>query len=141
MIEFIHESGPHGDETCWYTVEFSEGLTLRNFLVELHKYASEHKEWGSVYLGYSYDDQIIEYNGRQNMAWLYMGEPYMDADKKSVVYENSKRLYNKYIDRKIVSIRANGGWGSMNYYLMMDWDKTGSIIEAELDLPFDKERE
>lgn len=141
MIEFIHESGPHGDETCWYTVEFSEGLTLRNFLVELHKYAFEHKEWGSVYLGYSCDDHIIEYNGRQNMAWLYMGEPYMDADKKNVAYENSKRLYNKYIARKIVSIRANGGWGSMNYYLMMECDRTESIIEAELDLPFDKERE
>jgi hypothetical protein len=123
VMKFTLKSGPHGDCTCWYDIEVPKGWTLRDFITyAVHTYASEHREWGCIrkvpFEGYR--DHIVEYDGRQGkngMAWLYKGKQYMTPDDKSELLENSTMLYNKYIDREIVSVRANGGWGTMDYYL------------------------
>lgn len=123
VMKFTLKSGPHGDCTCWYDIEVPKGWTLRDFITyAVHIYAKEHKEWGCIrkvpFEGYR--DHIVEYDGKQGengAAWLYKGEQYMTPNEKSELLENSTALYNKYIDREIVSVRANGGWGTMDYYL------------------------
>ena len=119
MIKFVCSGGPYGDATSNYNVEFPEGWTLRDFCAHvLHDYAVKNKEWGSVSSGFGYENTIIEYDSKK--AWIYQGEHWMDSEKRHELFENSKRLYNEYIDKKIVAIRANGGWSVMHYDLTFE---------------------
>ena len=119
-IKVLYRSPMCGDCTCWYDLEVPKGWTLRDFIRYVsHEYAVEHKEFGHIrkqpFEGYR--DHIITYNGRTNEVSLYGGEHYFTSEEKSKFLENSTTLYNKYIDREIVGVRANGGWGAMDYYL------------------------
>jgi hypothetical protein len=119
-LKVLHRSPTCGDCTCWYDLEVPKGWTLRDFIRYVcHEYAIERKEFGHIrkqpFDGYG--DHIVTYNGRRSEVSLYNGEHYFTPEEKAKYLENSTALYNKYIDREIVSVRANGGWGAMDYYL------------------------
>ena len=119
-LKVIKKTGPHGDCTCWYDIEVPKGWTLRDFIQYVcHEYAVKHKEWGDIrkqpFGGYR--DHIITYNGKTGEASLYGGERYFTQEEKDEYLENSTNLYNKYIDKEIIGVRANGGWGAMDYFL------------------------
>lgn len=137
MIKFIHKSGPHGDETCWYDVEFPEQWTVEDFIRYIvYTYAPEHDEWGEFAIGHT---DFVEYTARKGQkphAWLCV--PSWAKDREARL-EESKRLYNDNIGKKLVSVRANGGWSAMSYYLTVE-EESKPYLYAELDLPFDKEK-
>ena len=119
-LKVVKKTGPHGDCTCWYDIEVPKGWTLRDFIRYVcHEYAVEHKERGAIrkqpFDGYN--DHIVEYDGKKGSAWLYGGEQYFSPEDKEKSLANSTALYDKYIDKEIVGVRANGGWGSMDYFL------------------------
>lgn len=121
-LKVIKSTGPHGDATCWYQIEVPKDWTMRDFVQYVcHDYAVEHQECGTIACGRGgYNDKIIEYSGRGwrgGKASLYTGEQYFTPKDKSEQLENSIALYNKYIDRKIIGVQANGGWGAMDYFL------------------------
>lgn len=136
MIKFIHRSGPHGDATCWYDIKFPDGWTVEDFMrYVVYTYAPEHDEWGEFAIG---STDFVEYTarkGEQPCAWLCV--PSWAKDREARLAE-SRRLYNDNINKKLISVRANGGWSAMSYYLTVESDKPR--IQAELDLPFDKEK-
>ena len=136
MIEFIYKSGPHSDETSWYDVKFPDDWTVRDFIrYVVFTYAPEHGEWGEFAIN---NTDFVEYTARTSEkphAWLCV--PSWAKDKEARLAE-SKQLYNDNINKKLVSVRANGGWSAMSYYLAVENDK--SYLQAELDLPFDKEK-
>lgn len=119
-IKVLHRSPTSGDCTCWYDLEVPKGWTLRDFIQYVgHEYAVEHKEFGAIrkqpYDGFR--DHIIIYNGRTDEVSLYNGEHYFTPEERVRSLENSTALYNTYIDREIIGVRANGGWGMMDYML------------------------
>lgn len=123
QIKITETTGPHGDATCWYKAEVVGDLTMREFIAYVaHDYAVRAKEWGTIEIApmRGYEGHVVEYKGFEGpngTAWLYAGEHWMDSEQRNHYLENSTTLYNKYIDREIVSVRANGGWGAMDYYL------------------------
>ena len=119
-IKVLHKSPMSSDCSCWYDLEVPKGWTLRDFIQYVgYEYAVEHKEFGRIrkqpFGGYS--DHIITYNGKISEVSLYNGENYFTPEEKARYLENSIALYNKYIDKEIVGVRANGGWGMMDYCL------------------------
>ena len=136
MIEFIYRSGPHGDETCWYDIKFPDGWTVKDFMrYVIYIYAPEHDEWGEFAID---NTDFVEYAARKNEkphAWLYV--PSWAKNRETRLAE-SERLFNDNINKKLVSVCANGGWSAMSYYLTVENDEPR--LQAELDLPFDKEK-
>lgn len=119
-LKVIKSTGPHGDCTCWYDLEIPKGWTLRDFIQYVgYEYAVEHNEFGDIrkqpFAGYS--DHIVTYDGKRSEVLLYNGEHYFTPEEKAKYLENSTALYNKYLDKEIVGVRANGGWGMMDYML------------------------
>lgn len=92
--------GPYGDQTWSYDVTFPKGSTLR----DLMKFISKLNEWGDIRLGVSLFGPII---ARYDKDKFY-GDPEKldDIEKK-----------------KLKAVRANGGWGAMSYYVMLEEDE------------------
>jgi len=130
MIKFTNQK-ECGDATSWYDVIIPQDWTMRDFIAYVvHKYAVVCKEWGTIKLA-SYrgcEGHIVEYDGRNGKCgtcYLYAGEAFMNEDQQDFYLENSRKLYNQYIDCKVRSVRANGGWGVMDYILTMEVEENG----------------
>lgn len=102
-----------GDATCWYDISFPEGISVHKFI---RLVVNEHPtEWGSI-----------------NFGW----------DKKLCEYNHGKRKvcqgYREFRDLPVRAATANGGWGLMDYYLMIDipMPKPEVVLDAQTAFAF-----
>ena len=97
-MKFNHVAGPFGDCTSRYNViDFPQ--TVREFVYEVLK---DPKEWG--YIGIRNSDLPFKVFGNPNIEYAY-GK--LKAENFS----------DEWLNRKIVSVRASGGWSRMDYLL------------------------
>lgn len=100
-FELVTKNGPLSDHTYNYDVNLLKKLTLKEFIDEI---INKKTEWGSIY--------INDYNVHQK------------PDDNKIRYENGKILSDtipeKYLDKEIRMITANGGWSMMNYWVTTD---------------------
>lgn len=98
MIKFIQSTPESRDCTCGYVVELDKEYTVREF-IEL-VVTERQKEWGSVSVHSDtkiFGIQVCEY-------------------KHGIVTVVDN---NEFMDRKIESITAQGGWSNMDYTLLL----------------------
>lgn len=95
-LKLVRVSGPHGDETSSYRVDFPEGMTVKEFIETTLK--ENPGEWGTFSSSWSSSGKIAEY-------------------KYGKLIETGFETYNKFKDRKVKSVSANGGWSLMNYVI------------------------
>lgn len=125
MMKFTNQK-ECGDATSWYDVIIPTEWTVKDFIrYAVHTYAKENKEWGAIEFAHlrGYVSKIVEYDGREGKdgaCWLYVGEDHMSIDEREKFLDNSREFYNQFADTKIISIRANGGWGVMDYILTLE---------------------
>ena len=93
-----HKTRDCGDATAWYEVGFPKGISVHEFIRLV--VIENPKEWGSI--NYGWDKKLCEYSGG-----------------KRKVCEG----YKQYRDLPVVAVTANGGWGLMDYHLMIDIPK------------------
>ena len=119
LMKFTCTGGPYGDECSSYDVSFPEDWTFEDFIrYMVHTRSIERKEWGKVSVGSMFSGHVIEY--KCGIARLYAGERYYDAEKKHECYENSVRLYEGNLKKKVVSIYAHGGQSAMDYVVKLE---------------------
>jgi hypothetical protein len=129
VLKFIHKSGPHGDCTTYYYVEFPEGWTVEDFMRYIvYNYAASHNEFGNFEIN---DHRFIEYSCRKgdlpsarlhNGAWLFYGNK-REEEKKEEYLNTSREIYNTYIHRKLKRVIAGMGWGRSDYHLEVEDDE------------------
>ena len=114
MIKFEHVAGPFGDCTSRYKLSFDKPYTISEFIEEILQNKDEYGE-------------------------IYIGENYIKPkDTCSYAYGNLRSRFNdRYLNRKIISAKASGGWGCMDYYLnlkandmVLKYIKKPIIVEA-----------
>ena len=88
-FNWIHTGGPFGDATDNYIIEFDKPLKVSEFI----EYVRSQKEWAHFY----FDN-------------VYPWECELHRDGRDI-----KPCPEKYLDREIESIDANGGWGNYGY--------------------------
>ena len=94
-FSLIYTGGPYGDETCSYVGYLNQPLTVREFIDAVFEQHSD--EWGTIHI---FDDTYLDYR---------YGE---------IKYISSQ--FNEYLDKKIKSFTAHGGWTLMDYNLDME---------------------
>lgn len=100
-IDFKTTGGPYGDATSNYEIIFPKGTTVREFVKYIvDDYSVKHGEWGDIHLGSVLGEKLISYS-RGKLTGVGLN-------------------FDKYIDRKITKIRANGGWSCMYYFLLLE---------------------
>lgn len=114
MIKFKCTAGPFGDCTSRYDVLFDRPYTISEFIEEI---LQNKNEYGKIYIGGNYFS-------RKDMCAYRYGE---------LISEFNER----YLDRKIISAKASGGWGCMDYFLILKandmtlkYIKKSIIVEA-----------
>ena len=91
--------GPYGDQTWSYNVTFPKGATLRDLMT----FISKLNEWGDIRLGDLFGPIIARYDKDK-----FYGDPEkLDANEK----------------KKLKTVRANGGWSYMCYYVTLEEDE------------------
>lgn len=108
MLNFRKTGGPYGDATSRYAVELNRELTVEEFISEILK----RNEWGQVRVLNSeirgtcpFGALVVEYRGDQIIG-RGIG-------------------YRQYLDQKVRSVRASGGWSAMDYTI--DLETGGNI--------------
>lgn len=100
MLELTQVSNYASDCTAVWAVEYSKS-TLAELIEDI---VIERKgDWGSVRIGYGFND-VIEYNhGKYTIT--------------------NEQQYEQYKDKPIVKIRAYGGWTYMTYNVIYEESK------------------
>lgn len=92
-IKLICIAGPFGDATSAYEVMFPEDMTVLDFIAcVLEEFP---KEWGEFSVGWK---DIVEYN-------------------RGTYKIINKELFDEVKNKKMSSVKANGGWTLMTYYI------------------------
>lgn len=94
MFRFYQTGPTRGDCTSPYEVAMDKEYTVNEFVQEV----LTQKEWG--YIGIYCQGEIF-------------GDPKCE-------YSNDKLLYslpNEYLNKKVVKVKADGGWSRMDYLL------------------------
>lgn len=95
-FELIHTGGPYGDETSTYDGHLNMPLTVNDFVITvLNNYKDE---WGIITIGPHLAH--IEYRYGQ-------------------ITDTSHNI-DKYLNKKIKSFNARGGWTLMDYALELE---------------------
>ncbi len=97
MFRFIETRPVGGDCICGYRLELDKEYTVASFIETVLKERSN--EWG--YIG-------IDKKG----AWL--GEPNCEYRRGKLM---TKQLDEEYLNKKILEVRADGGWSRMDYII------------------------
>lgn len=126
VLNFIHKSGPHGDETTYYYVEFPDGWTVEDFMRYIvYSYSATHNEFGYFEIN---NHRFVEYSCRKgdmpsahlyNGAWLFYGDK-REGEKKEGYLNKSREIYNTYIHKKLKRVIAGMGWGRSDYNLEVE---------------------
>ena len=98
-MEFIHTSGPYGDETSKYDVRLKKEYTVKEFV---EKVLLNKDEWG--YIGIYKRCEIF-------------GKPNCEYWKGKLT---TNPLPEEYLDKKIRECKASGGWTRMDYILYLE---------------------
>lgn len=102
-----------GDATCWYTVKLTEELTIKEFIEQIRQESAEEHNHGW------FGDFTI--SNKDEYTWPFMeyrsGKLYASRFQDKSPW---KETLDTYGDMKITSMRANGGWGNMSYYIRVD---------------------
>ena len=111
LFNLIHLSGPHGDETSSYRVDFPEGMTVAEFIPAIIK--QNLNEWGDIEISWHHH-KVVKYKQGE---WEIVNEK---------VYETVK-------NKEIYSIISNGGWTNMDYTLYIkDKPKTKIVTTNKI---------
>ena len=94
----FHKTQENGDATSNYNITTSAN-TVREFVHEVIEYMQKHNEWGSIYAFSS-----------KNSGYITL----VDYSRFKVNFLNN---YGSYCNKPIGRIWANGGWGTMSYYI------------------------
>ena len=94
----FHKTQENGDATSNYNITTS-AKTVREFVYEVIEYMQKHNEWGS-----------IDAFASKNSGYITL----VDYSRFKVNFSNS---YSSYCNKPIERIWANGGWGTMSYYI------------------------
>ena len=94
----FHKTQENGDATSNYNITTSAN-TVREFVYEVIEYMQKHNEWGNIYAFSS-----------KNSGYITL----VDYSRFKVNFSNS---YSSYCNKPIERIWANGGWGTMSYYI------------------------
>jgi hypothetical protein len=97
QFKLICTGGPYGDCTSSYDVIFLHGedISVKDFVEMV--LLQEPNEWGSI---------------RNGMCEVIADYKYGEA-----IF---RKIYDSIKDKKIVSIKAHGGWSMMDYYLELE---------------------
>ena len=119
LIKFTCTGGPYGDATASYKVDFPKGWTFLDFVEYVTlTYSKEHREWGDITVGSVFSDKIVTY--REGEAFYFGGENWHNDEEKQKCLEKSKILYKEYLNRKVASVSAHGGWSAMDYVITLE---------------------
>lgn len=91
MLRFIQTSPYLGDSTAWYAVDCTD--TIRELIEEIKQR----------------DDRFVDIHILKE-GDEFFGHPSYKLDE----------LPTEYLDCRIKSIEANGGWGMMSYYVRIE---------------------
>ena len=97
-FSLIYTGGPYGDETSSYDGYLNQPLTVREFIDAVFEQHPD--EWGRIRIWNSAYTSYLEYN------------------HKYITYVSSQ--FNDYLNRKIKSFTAHGGWTLMDYNLVLE---------------------
>ncbi len=97
-FSLIYTGGPYGDETCSYDGHLNQPLTVREFIDAVFEQRPD--EWGRIRI------------------WNHAYTSYLEYNHKYITYISSQ--FNDYLDRKIKSFSAHGGWTLMDYNLVLE---------------------
>lgn len=103
VLKFIQTGGPYGDATSRYVVELNREFTVEEFINEVLK----RDEWGQIRVLNS------EIRGKQPFGALvveYRGDQIIGRGIG----------YRQYLDQKVRSVRASGGWSAMDYTINLE---------------------
>lgn len=110
-ITFKQTGGPYGDATSNYDVIVPTGTTVREFLIYIRDvYSVEHREWGTFAYNHSFN-KFCSYN---------RGSLFFEESEYGTPKETCQPILDEIIDKKIVKIKANGGWSCMCYTLYLE---------------------
>lgn len=113
-LKFIHTSGPHGDATSNYDVQFPEGMTVEEFARAV--ISENPDEWGYISVGWN--DKVVQY------------------DRLSV---RAVGRFEEVKNRVVKRATANGGWSLMSYDLELEPLPKPHVevdLHAKTDFPF-----
>ena len=96
-FNFKCTSGPFGDCTSNYEIEFSREFTVREFVNEVIK---DDREWGAFHI-------------------VTKAKPFGIEESKYRYGKILSSFSEETLDRKIKSVKANGGWSEMSYYITL----------------------
>ena len=101
-----------GDSTNNYNITFPKGMTVSEFIATALK--ESENQWGNFQLDNLYGQILAEYSG---------GE----------IYSYCADFVTKYRDKTIIEAKANGGWGNMDYYLVLGDPEPDAIMTYDKD--------
>lgn len=110
-LNFECTGGPYGDATSNYNITFPKGMTVSQFIAAALK---EDNKWGEFKLDNCFGQVLAEYNG---------GE----------IYSHCIDFVTKWRDKTIIEAKANGGWGNMDYYLVLGNPEPDAIMTYDKD--------
>lgn len=97
-FSLIHTGGPYGDATSTYDGHLNQPLTVREFIDAVFEQYPD--EWGGIRI------------------WNSAYTSYLEYSRKHITYISSQ--FNDYLNKKIKSFSASGGWYRMDYTLMLE---------------------
>lgn len=98
MFRLISNGPEGGDCTAPYIVELNGEYTVRTFIQDVLKVKDE---WGRISI---------------DISKGFFGDPSCEYSKGRLL----NALPDNYLDLKVVSAKAHGGWSMMNYVLKVD---------------------
>lgn len=112
-IQFKNTGGPYGDATSAYEVLVPTGTTVREFIIYIRdRYSVEHNEWGKFSYNHPFND-FLSYN---------RGKLFFEYYPSGVPKDKCQSVLDEIADKKIVKIKAHGGWSAMDYTLYLEED-------------------
>lgn len=91
-------SGPFGDCTSNYEVVFHKPYTVREFVSEVLENVHEWGDFRIVEKGYPFGSEVSEYRYGKILT----------------------KFSDETLSRTIKSVKANGGWSNMTYYITLE---------------------
>lgn len=106
-LNFESTGGPCGDATSSYNITFPKGMTVKQFIETVLQERAD--SWGEFRLGSRIGQLLLTYDR---------------GDVDNIFCDNIDEYYTKIVLR----VEANGGWGNMDYYLVLGDPEPDAIV-------------